>query len=356
VCDITRPVPNKILLPPLLELLEASGISRDAITILVGTGLHRESSLPELFEMLGESILGSYRVASHDARDPLSHHYCGVTRRGTPVFVDRRYWEADLKITVGFIEPHFMAGFSGGRKLVAIGCASEQTIKALHSPLFLEDPCCREGEIDRNPLHHELLEIANMAGHDFVIDVSLDPSRFITGIFAGAPETAHTEGVRSVRRAVSASLQAPADIVVTTGGGYPLDLTLYQAVKGLTGALPAVKKGGTLILGAECREGLGGPEFTRLATSHTDLDAFMKEILASPVEVDQWQLEEYAKASRHATVILVSEPISRMHPSGLFIRAAGTVQEVLREGIQWYGENATVAVIPEGPYTLVGVP
>ncbi len=173
------------------------------------------------------------------------------------VHVDRRYWEADIKITTGFIEPHLMAGFSGGRKLIAPGCAGEMTIKALHSPLFLEDPRCREGCIEGNPLHQELLEIAGMAGHDFIVNVSLNAARRITGLFAGDPLAAHAAGVEFVRKSVRATIPAPADIVVTTSAGYPLDLTFYQAVKGMTAAMPVVRKGGLLIIAAECAEGLG---------------------------------------------------------------------------------------------------
>jgi lactate racemase len=353
ICDITRPVPNSLLLPPILATLEQSGIRREEITILVATGLHRPSRSEELDSMVGPSVREHYRIVDHHARKEEEHRYLGTTAKGTPVHIDRRYCDADLKITTGFIEPHLMAGFSGGRKLVAPGCAGEQTIKALHSPAFLEDPECREGSIERNPLHHELLEIARMAGHDFIVNVSLDMRHAITGIFAGDPHQAHARGIDHVRGSVRATAPGQADIVVTTSAGYPLDLTYYQSVKGITAALPVVRKGGLLIVAAECEEGLGSPEFTAMATRHRSAQEFLEAIFSSPVEIDQWQLEECAKAARDVDVILVSPYIASRYRDQLFIRTAATVDEALQEGFRRFGPEASVAVIPKGPYTLV---
>jgi len=355
ICDVTRPVPNTTLLPPILETLERAGIMRQRITILVATGLHRESTPGEITAMVGPEIRDRYRIVSHRARELAEQRHLGVTARGTPVDIDRAYCEADLKITTGFIEPHLMAGFSGGRKLVAPGCAGERTIKALHSPLFIEDPECREGSITKNPLHDELLEIASMAGHDFIVNVTLDPQHRITGLFTGDPRRAHEAGVAHARTAVRATLDRPADIVITTSAGHPLDLTFYQAVKGLTAAMPVVRPGGLLIIAAECAEGLGSPEFTQMATSFRSAEEFVSHIASSPVEIDQWQLEECAKAARHAEVILVSPTIARQHGDQLFIRTAERVEDALTEGFRRLGADASVAVIPTGPYTLVEI-
>jgi nickel-dependent lactate racemase len=355
ISDITRPVPNKVLLPPLLRTLEECGVPRATITILVATGLHRPSTPQELDSMVGADILARYNVEDHHARVSEEHQFLGYTRRETPIHIDRRYWEADVKITTGFIEPHLMAGYSGGRKLIAPGCAGEMTIKALHSPLFLEDPRCREGCIEGNPLHQELLEIATMAGHDFVVNVSLNAARKITGLFAGDPLAAHAAGVEFVRKSVRASLPAPADIVVTTSAGYPLDLTLYQAVKGMTAAMPVVREGGLLIVAAECAEGLGSAEFTAMATSFSTAGQFVDTIMSNPVVIDQWQLEECAKAVMHADVVLVSPSIHRDYGRKLFIRTAESVEQALEEGLQRLGFESTIAVIPKGPYTLVEI-
>ena len=228
ICDITRPVPNKLLLPPVLKILEERGIPGKNITILIATGLHRPSTPEELDLIVGRAIADTYAVVDHHAAVLEEQRYLCETRRGTPVYIDKRYVEAELKISVGFIEPHLMAGFSGGRKVVAIGCAGAETIKSLHSPRMLDDERCREGMIDENPLHDELVEISRMAGHDFMLDVALDAERKITGVFAGDPQKAHAAGVASVRQSVRAVVKEPADIVVTTCAGFPLDLTYNQ--------------------------------------------------------------------------------------------------------------------------------
>ena len=355
ICDITRPAPNTIMLPPVLETLERSGIRRNNTTILVATGLHRPNSYEELKAMVGEDIQGSYKVVNHHARVLHEQRFLGVTENRTRVYIDEEYCSADLKITTGFIEPHLMAGFSGGRKMVAPGCAGEETIKTLHSPFFLEDPYCCEGSIEKNPLHHELLEIAAMAGHNFIVNVSLDASGRITGVFSGGPIEAHAVGVEAVRRSVRSTVSEPADIVITTSAGFPLDLTYYQAVKGITAALPVVRKGGMLILVAECAEGLGSEEFSAMATSFSSADAFLDWILKNPVSIDQWQLEECAKGARHADVVLVSSGIKDEQREKLFVHSANTVEEALERGLKQFGSHASVAVIPKGPYTLVEV-
>jgi nickel-dependent lactate racemase len=355
VCDITRPAPNKIVLPPMLKTLEEHGIPPKNITILIATGLHRPSTLDELDLMLGEPILQRYTIAQHHARNRDEHVSLGETAKGTPVHIDKRYCESDLKITVGFIEPHLMAGFSGGRKMVAPGCAGEDTIKALHSPLFLDDPRCCEGSLDQNSLHHELLEIARLAGHDFITDVCLDADRNITGVFSGDPRQAHADGVEAVRGFVRATIERPADIVITTCAGFPLDLTYYQAIKGMTAALPVVKKGGTLILAAECAEGLGSNSFKSMAMAFPSAEAFHDWIHQHPVEIDQWQLQECAKAARYADVVLVSRGINEKERKGLFVKSAESVEEAIQNALRKSGSDATIAVIPKGPYTLVEI-
>ncbi|MEW6511556.1 MAG: nickel-dependent lactate racemase [Bacteroidota bacterium] len=355
ISDVTRPVPNALILPPLLSTLERSGIRREDITILVATGLHRPGTQDELRAMVGEEIRANYRIIDHHARVEEEQEYLGRTKRGTPVYIDRAFVRADLKITTGFVEPHLMAGFSGGRKLVAPGCAGEETIKALHSPAFLEDPRCCEGSIEENPLHHELLQIAQMTGHDFIVNVALDSGRGVTGVFAGDPLGAHAAAVAHVRGAVGVTLSEPVDIAITSSAGYPLDLTYYQAVKGVTAALPVVKKGGMLIVAAECAEGLGSREFTEMATRFQSADEFIREITTHPVVIDQWQLEECAKAARHAEVVLVSPRVHREFAGMLFVRTAEKMDDALRLGLSQFGPDASVAVIPQGPYTLVGV-
>ena len=195
VCDITRPAPNPVTLPPLLRRLEGAGIPRENIRILIATGLHRPATEAEIRHIVSEDIAARYRVLNHDARNAAEHRHLGTTRSGTPVWIDDRFLSADLHLTLGFIEPHLMLGFSGGRKLVAPGLAAEATIKELHSSRFIRHARSHEGNIDGNPLHAELLEIARMARQDFILDVALNRDRGIAAVFTGEPEAAHREGV-----------------------------------------------------------------------------------------------------------------------------------------------------------------
>ncbi|MCE5268741.1 MAG: nickel-dependent lactate racemase, partial [Planctomycetaceae bacterium] len=264
VSDVTRPVPNRVLLPPILDTLEAAGIPRSNITILVATGLHRPNLGDELVEMLGPDIPKNYRIENHDGRRLDKHTFLGNTANGTPVWVDSHYATADLKILTGLIEPHYMAGFSGGRKAICPGISAFETVGAWHGPAFLEHPNARNGCIHGNPVHEESTAIARMAGCDFIVNVVINAQRQILNVVAGDMEAAFLEGVAFARRHVTATLPEPVDIVVTTSAGYPLDATFYQSVKGMVGALGVVKQGGTIVLAASLSEGIGGPEFQRL--------------------------------------------------------------------------------------------
>src|SRR5512143_3833000 len=257
VCDITRPAPNPTVLPPLLRRLQAAGIPKEGIRILIATGLHRAATPAEIRQIVGEEIAANFEVLNHDARNAAQHRRLGTSKSGTPVFVDERFIDADLHLSLGFIEPHLMLGFSGGRKLIAPGLAAQETIKELHSSRFMRDPRAREGSIDDNPLHAELLEIARLARHDFLIDVSLSQDRRIAAVFAGEPAGAHRAGVEWVRNSLTQHLDHPADAVITTGGGHPLDMTFYQCIKGITAAESMVRTGGRILMVGECSEGVG---------------------------------------------------------------------------------------------------
>ncbi len=262
VCDITRPAPNRTTLPLILDRLHKAGISADNITILIATGLHREATPDEIRKIVGPEIATQYSVLNHDARRIDQHRFLGNTKKGTPVYIDDRYMEAELHLSLGFIEPHLMAGFSGGRKLVVPGVAGERTIKTIHSPKFMREPKATEGSIQDNPLHAELLEIAGMAKHDFILDVTLTEDRQISGVFAGEPVAAHAAGVEFLQTTSLMRLTGLADAVITSAAGYPLDLTFYQTIKGVTAAQHIVKPGGRILAIGQCPEGIGSPEFS----------------------------------------------------------------------------------------------
>ncbi len=353
VCDITRPVPNRLILPPVLRTLEASGIARKDILLLIATGLHRPNQGTELEEMLGPEIVSTYRIENHHGKDLDEHDFLGETPSGVPVYLDSRYVRADLKITTGLIEPHLMAGYSGGRKVICPGIAALETVKIWHGPRFLEHPNADCGVVAGNPVHEENTRIALMAGCDFIVNVCLDGRRRITWVGAGDMIRAWEEGVRFVASVVKVPVPGPCDVVVTSCAGYPLDTTWYQAVKGLTGALPIVKRGGTIVLAASLTEGLGSPEFERLVAENPDLKVFKERILGNDYFVmDQWQLEELAKVVERCKVKVVShglppETLRRCH-----VEPAATVEQAVADSLAEYGPEARVAVIPKGPYVL----
>ena len=356
ICDITRPVPYQILLPPILQTLESAGIPPQRILILVATGLHRPNEGVELLEMLGRPILDRYRVENHHGRALAEHEYLGESPGGVPIWIDRRYCEAELKITTGLIEPHFMAGYSGGRKLICPGLAALETIRVWHGPRFLEHPNARSGVLEGNPVHEENTWIARRAGCDFIVNTVLDAQRQILAIAAGDIEQAFAEGVAFVRGLVRDTVAAAVDIVVTSSAGYPLDTTFYQSVKGMVAAAEIVKPGGTIILAASMCEGIGSPEFQGLFREHATLDGFLRRILDDDYFVmDQWQLEELARACRKATVRVVTDGLPPAVLSGLFVDSSPTVEAAVAEALVRHGPEATIAVIPKGPYVIASL-
>jgi nickel-dependent lactate racemase len=392
VCDITRPAPNREVLPPLLARLELAGIPRQGITILIATGLHRPATEAEVREICGEWATGKYRVVNHHARQLAEHRSLGNTASGTPVFIDERFLSADLHVTLGFIEPHLMLGFSGGRKLIAPGLAAEETIKVLHSSKFMRDSRAVEGSVEGNPLHRELLEIARLARHDFLVDAALargttartpgpppacgpkpfggrrpegfgpqggfgvrGPCRPIAALFAGEPEAAHRQGMEFVSQVMLETLDEPVDAVITTAAGYPLDLTFYQAVKGITAASHIVKPGGKILLLAECAEGAGGAEFSSMLAEHSSRRDFMDKIASAPVVVDQWQLEKLALVLAKAEVLYYVPGLPREYHASLWGKAYATPEAALSALASSLPPKAHIALIPEGPYVLAQV-
>ena len=356
ICDITRPVPNEMMLRPMLATLEASGIPRDKITILIATGLHRPNVGDELIEIVGEYIASNYRIENHHGQVLEEHTYLGDSPRGVPIWIDSHYVNADLKITTGLIEPHLMAGFSGGRKLICPGIAALETVKVWHGPDFLESPMADCGILEGNPVHEENTWIGRKTGCDFIVNVVIDSQRRALKFVAGDMVEAFQEGVEFVRGVVRDTVPEPVDIVVTSCAGYPLDTTFYQAVKGLTGALPIVKQGGTIILAASLTEGIGSPQFEQLFEENENLEIFMERILGKDYFVmDQWQLEELAKVCRKAKVKIVSDGLPAETINKLFVESAPSIEQAVADSLREYGDDATMAVIPKGPYVLAQV-
>jgi len=352
VCDITRPAPNRFVLPPVLRRLHAAGVPRDGVTILIATGLHRPATEAEILEIVGPEIAAAYRVENHYAKQFDDHAYLGDTSTGTPVYIDKRFAAADLRITLGFIEPHLMLGFSGGRKLIAPGLAAQETIKVLHSPKFMRDMRSVEGSIEDNPLHRELVEISRLARHDFLCDVALTRKREIAGVFAGRGPEAHEKGVAFVSRVLLEELDQPVDAAITTSAGYPLDLTFYQTVKGITAASHIVKPGGRILVVSECAEGAGAPEFREMLKQFPSDAGFLDHILGKPVTVDQWQLEKLALVTTKVDVLYYCPGLPEEYHPTLWGRSYARLDMAVAAALEGLPRGARVAVIPEGPYVL----
>ena len=353
ISDITRPVPNEVILPPILQTLEDAGVPREKVLILVATGLHRPSTPEERIEMCGEEIVAKYRIEDHHAEIRNEHTYLGDSPRGVPVWIDSRYLDAELKIITGLIESHFMAGFSGGRKAICPGICGKETIAEWHKPRFLEHENAKTGQIADNPVHEEGTWIAKRAGCDFLVNVVLNSERQIVGIVAGDMETAYEHGVEIARKLVVDTLPEPVDIVVTSGGGYPLDQTWYQTIKGIVTALDILKPGGTIIIASSCAEGLGCTQFDEITAKFPTIDDFMTAILNDEFFViNQWQLEELGKVLRKGRVVVVTDSLRPETLKRMYVESSPTVEQAVKEALAHYGETAKIAVLPDGPYVL----
>ena len=262
MCDITRPVPNGLILPPLIRSLLRAGVDKEKILILVATGLHRPNEGEELREVTGsDEIFRTIRIENHFARDREAHCDLGTTSGGIPIMLDRRFCEADLKIVTGLVEPHFMAGYSGGRKVVAPGIAYQDTILHFHSARVLEHPKAANCVIQGNPLHEAQIEIVRAVGPIVSLNVVIDEERRLGFVNFGEIEESHLQAVEFMRRHAEVRVGRRFKTILTTSAGYPLDKTFYQTVKGMVGVMSILEPGGTIIIASECSEGMGSPEF-----------------------------------------------------------------------------------------------
>jgi nickel-dependent lactate racemase len=356
ICDITRPVPNKLFLRPMIETMVASGIPLDRISILVATGLHRPNLGGELAELVGDPwVLKNVRIDNHNARDEAAHVDLGQTStRNTPVKLDRLFVEADLKIATGLVEPHFMAGWSGGRKVIAPGVAHHETIRTFHSARFMEDPLAVQCNLIGNPLHEEQLEIVRMLGEVYALNTVLDEDRDLVCVTFGEIIASHQAAVDFV----SASTQIPLDrkfsTVVTSSAGYPLDKTYYQTIKGMVTPLDILKPGGTLIIASECSEGFGSAEFRQAQAKLIELgpERFLATLTAkSLAEVDEWQTEMQLKPMRLGKIELYTTGLSGQDRHLTGVSTIDDIQAAIARSIKNSGDHA-VAIIPEGPYVV----
>src|SRR5438034_3099143 len=305
--DLTRATPNERIIPWLLEFMDDL-VPRENITLLNQLGTHRPNTRAELETMLTPQVVANYRVLNHEPENAGALVQLGTTRDGTPALINRHIVEADVRIITGFIEPHFFAGFSGGPKGIMPGCAGLKTVMSNHGAKNIGDPRAAFGITEGNPLWEELRDIALRAGPSFLLNVSLNDQKQITGVFAGDLLAAHKAGCEFVRRSAMQKVKAPFEIVLTTNSGFPLDLSLYQGVKGMSAAARIIQERGTIILACECREGVPADspldKLLRSASSPEEILA----MLATPgfVRPEQWQAQIQALIQRKATVLVYS--------------------------------------------------
>jgi nickel-dependent lactate racemase len=355
ISDRTRPVPNALLIPPLLDALGNGGLPPEAVTIQVATGLHRASTPEELDEMLGTEIARSIRIVQHDAHDIDSHRDLGHTVGGIPILIDRFFLGSDLRIITGLIEPHLMAGYSGGRKAVCPGLAAVETIRVAHGPAMLERHI-GPGIIAGNPLHKGLVQVLRQVGVDFLVNVALDRDRRVAGVFCGHPETAHLAGIEFVENESHVALDDYADFVVTSGGGHPLDASFYQAIKGISAASAIVRPGGVILLCAALSEGIGSPSFEKLIRETASPEDFEARLLDDEFfVVDQWMVQHLCQARRRARVLLYTDGLPFEAAGELLIEAVHSPADGIARGLDHIGNDGRIAVIPQGPYVLATV-
>jgi nickel-dependent lactate racemase len=354
ISDITRPVPNQLLLEPLLAELAQSGIPEHEITIINGTGLHRGNSDAELAEMLGPDIPQRYAIVQHDARDRSTLVEVGRSK-GVPAEFCRAYVETDVRIVVGFVEPHLFAGYSGGPKGIMPGVAGADIVMSNHGAPNLAHPKATWCVMEGNPVAQEMAAVADLLPPDFLLNVTLDSERRLTGVFAGDMYPAHAAAIQQAVSQYQAPIPRPYDVVVVTNMGYPPDTTLYQSVKGMSVAAQGVREGGAILLVAGCEEGIGSRDYEgglRAAESPT---ALLDRILHTETpRHDQWQIQCQAMVQAKARVLLHAKLTPRQTQDA-HLEYAADPSEALRglvEDARARGGEGSVLVMPYGQLTV----
>jgi len=356
VCDITRPVPNHLFLRPMIETLLAAGVPAERIMILVATGLHRPNEGAELEELIGDPwVLSNVAVVNHFARNDADHVSLGLTsKRGTVVRIDRRFVEADLRIASGLVEPHFMAGYSGGRKVIAPGLSHAETITTFHNARFMADPLADSCNLIGNPLHEEQLEIVEMLGGALAVNTVIDEHRALSFINFGEIVESHQAAVDFVRGFCEIAVPRRFSTVVTSAAGYPLDKTYYQTVKGMVCAMDILEPGGDLIIASSCSEGMGSEEFmaAQRRLVHLGPERFVESIMPqSHAAIDEWQTQMQTKPMHIGNIHLVTDGLRASEHALTGVRVSSSLDDAVGESLSRNSDRA-LAVIPEGPYTV----
>lgn len=352
--DITRATPNERILPVILDELETAGVKRDEITLLNGLGTHRSQTDEELRGMLGDFIVENYRCTQHDCFDGQNLISIGKTSFGHPVRINRSYMEADVKILTGFIEPHFFAGFSGGPKAILPSLSGSESVFTNHGFEMIAHPNATWGITYGNPIWEEMLEVAKMTEPTFLLNVTLNSNREITGVFAGNMEKSHKKGCEFVQQSAMVPIDEPYDIVITTNSGYPLDQNLYQSVKGLSAAKQIVKRGGVIIIATACEDGLPDHgRYAELLHNGGSPDGIIEMVSQTGYSAhDQWQVQVQAQIQLHADVYVYSDGLSGQQIESAQFKASHNIEKTVEGLINKYGPETRICVLPEGPLTI----
>ena len=350
--DITRPTPNHLLLPALVE--ELARVPVNDLLLFNGTGTHRPNTRDELRTMLGDDLVEQYPIVQNDARDRDSHRLVGTTRAGNEIWLHEGFLQCDARILTGFIEPHFFAGFSGGGKAVMPGLALLETVLHNHSAAHMDDPKARWGIREGNPLWEEIREAAGMTDPTFLLNVTLNRDHEITDIFAGDWEEAHAAGCAFVRKTAMVPLEEPFDIVIASNSGYPLDLNPYQSVKGMSAAAQIVKDGGSIILVADCWDGIPDHgDYGQLLLEADSLESLLETVRRPGFQrQDSWQAHTQALICQKAEVFVYSHNLSDKQIESALLTPCSDVGSTVTELMDRYGTGATICVLPEGPQTI----
>jgi lactate racemase len=350
--ELTRPMPNRIVLPPLLAQLEECGIPDDAITLLCATGTHRQATPAEMEELVGPDIVARYTIIDHNSESD-AHVVVGEVD-GTPILLQREYVEADVRIVTGFVEPHFFAGFSGGPKAVCPGLAATETILEAHHPRRIADAGATFVTRHGNPVHDFVRAAVALAPPHLSVDVAINAQREVTAVFAGPLDVAHDAACAFVEDAALKRVAAPFDVVVSTNSGHPLDRNLYQAVKGMAAAERIVRPGGIIVMAAACGDGIpGGGAFADVvARARTPEDLVGA---AGGPELDRWQAQVLGRVLQRAQVWLYSDGLTDEMTADALLVPVHDLSTVVAEALAALGGTGRVAVLPEGPLTVVTV-
>ena len=352
VCDITRAQPRREMLEALFD--EMADVRPEDITILIATGTHRTSPPAELERMLGPDIARRYRVINHDSREDSSLTYVGKSATGVPVYLNRVWMNADVRITTGFVEPHFFAGFSGGPKMVAPGLAGLETVLVLHDARRIGHPNATWGVTEGNPIHDDVREIVKMVGVDFAVDVTLNRAQKITAVFAGELFAEHRAACEAAKRDAMQPVDSPFDVVLTSNSGFPLDQNLYQAVKGMSAAAKVVRPAGTIVCAAECSDGLPSHgSYGQVLASQPSPQELLAMINTPGYSVpDQWQVQIQAQIQMKAKVLVKTGGLTPEAVRAAHLEPIDDVAAVVYEAMRAAGPNATLCVLPQGPQTI----